>query len=72
MQVKKLYKHRLNTDVAYVPVCIDYLPAYDSYVLFGYWMNIVNPKNVFKIENANDEIVIKEEDMKNWEEYGSL
>lgn len=59
-----LYKHKNNTDVAFSPISVRQQDK--SLLLFGRWYNIVNPTNVFFIED--DEITIKLSDVDKWEE----
>jgi len=59
-----LYKHINNTDVGFVPVSVTRRKS--DLILFGRWYNIVNPTNVFFIDD--DEITIKLSDIDKWEE----
>lgn len=60
-----IYKHELNTDVAFQVRKQFSLP--NKVKLRITWYNIVNPKNIYRIED--DKIEIKKKDLKKWKIY---
>lgn len=67
MKMRKLMKHVNCTDVAAEFILISKVPK-GNRVLVS-WVNIVNPKNVYKIGVIED-IFITDEQMPNWKVYG--
>ena len=61
-----LYKHIHNTDVALEIKGIR--KTKDGIRVIGYWVNIVNPKNLYKCTDLIVEF-IKNKDIKNWNKY---
>ncbi len=66
MRPGTLYKHIHNTDVAFEPVKLNTYKK-DVVIIKGRWYNIVNPKNIYLIDD--DTITIKRTDLKNWKVY---
>lgn len=64
MQPNKHYKHISNTDVAFVPSVI--MHGEKDLRMFGTWVNIVNPSNVYQIDV--DEIIVNISDLDKWEQ----
>ena len=62
-----LYKHKNNTDVAATFRSKTYNENMKAYIVKLTWFNIVNPNNIFKIDN--DTVVIDPGDFKNWKLY---
>lgn len=65
-----LYKHISNTDVAATFLSKTYSTDMRAFIVKLIWFNIVNPKNIFKIEN--DTVVIDSNDFKNWKLYEQI
>lgn len=64
----KLYKHKNNTDIAFMPLYnTDSEEFTNKIVKIGYWYNIVNLKNIYKCSEKLDIIEIQKEDLDNWE-----
>lgn len=63
MKTNTLYKHKNNTDVAFVADSI--VDLHDHLILAIRWYNIVNLSNLFFIDY--DEIKIKKTQIKKWE-----
>lgn len=61
-----LYKHNLNTDVAF-SVIKQFTKPNGDIKLKVKWFNIVNPDNIFPIDD--DKILITKEQIKNWKLY---
>jgi len=68
MYPNRLYKHKNNTDVAFVPVNV--LQGQSDLLVFGKWFNIVNPNNVYLIDS--DQITINLSDLEKWEQIDVL
>lgn len=66
IQVKRLLldliKHDRNTDIAFQIIERD--ESSDTIKLKGYWLNIVNPNNIYMIDF--DSIIITRDQLPNW------
>ena len=58
-----IYKHKNNTDVAFYVIDANLVES--KYYLTGYWLNIVNPNNMYMLQPDN--ITINLEDSCKWE-----
>lgn len=65
----QIYKHDNCTDVAMQVVKSYFIPQKDGWKLKVIWLNIVNPKNVFKLHTSPVKEFIKREDIKHWGVY---
>lgn len=63
MKANNYYKHVNNTDVAFVPSVV--MQGEKDLRVFGTWVNIVDPNNVYSIDV--DELIINLSDLKKWE-----
>jgi len=69
MRPFQLYKHENCTDVAMMFVKYPvFIPEKNGYKFKVRWFNIVNPRNVFDM-NEPDTIFIKKEDLPKWKEF---
>lgn len=67
MKVNGLYKHDNNTDVAMMPLEINYVKPVNGYRVKLRWFNIVNKNHTFDM-GCPDQVFIKQQDFHKWKE----
>lgn len=60
------YKHINNTDVAMQVMSSKHSSDRKGWIVSVYWLNIVNPKFIFKLFMFLMPEFVKDEDVKNW------
>ena len=65
MKPFKIYKHEKNTDVAFMPKRVERVFDDETH-LVGWWINIVNPDNIFVL--GKDRFTVAEKDLPHWKQ----
>lgn len=68
-QSEAIYKHSKCTDTAIKVIRSEHIPGKQMYKVRLWWLNVVNPKNVFLIFPYPVTEMISEKEFANWQPF---